>query len=115
MLAVCLLGTCLEVMRGPIARLGASLLQPLRGGASWRAYSLGDTIPHKHDPHAEVEHRKAVSDLANPEGHTGKDDAWGEVAVVAELPENVRRRRARAPSAQGHVCSAATPVLTAVL
>ena len=88
-----------QKMRGPLARAGASLVQPLRSAAPWRAFSLGDTIPHKHDPQAEVQHHEAVADMANPEGHTGDDNAWGEVAVVAELPEFVRKRRVRGPSA----------------
>ncbi|KAK9831327.1 hypothetical protein WJX81_002860 [Elliptochloris bilobata] len=96
-----------------LARAAAALAEPLRG-APWRAFSAAEAPPAKRGPSAsaEAERAKVLAEQFIPQRHTEEHGVWGEVAVVAELPDDVRRRRAliyppsRTASQQGNAQSA---------
>lgn len=78
-----------------LAHAAAALVQPLRG-APWRAFSAAEMTPHEAPSRsAETEREKNIAEQNIPDRHTDEHGVWGEVAVVAEIPAEVRQRRVR--------------------
>ena len=86
-----------ERMRS-VARAAAALAQPLHGGP-WRAFSAAEIEPRQAPSRsAEAEREKNMAEQNIPDRHTDEHGVWGEVAVVAEIPAEVRQRRVRCPA-----------------
>lgn len=76
-----------------LARAAAALAQPLHC-APWRAEISTRQAPSRS---ADTEREKNMAEQNIPDRHTDEHGVWGEVAVVAEIPAEVRQRRVRRP------------------